>query len=102
MLVLTGKRISAHDALQISLVNQVVPQADLMAAAHALANEILACAPLAVQASKQVMRQSLSISDLRCAMSTTYEAAERMLQSHDAIEGPQAFVEKRKPQWRGQ
>ena len=101
MLLLTGKRISAKEALRISLINEVVPQSELMTAAVALAKEILACAPLAVQASKQVMLQSLSTPDLKKAMKARYEAAEHMLKSQDAVEGPLAFAEKRKPVWLG-
>jgi crotonobetainyl-CoA hydratase len=101
MLVLTGKRISAHKARDISLINEVVPHEDLMPAARRLAQEILACAPLAVQASKQVMLQSRDIPEMRLSMQATYDAAEKMLSSEDAIEGPLAFAEKRKPRWSG-
>ena len=101
MLVLTGKRINAHEALRISLVNEVVPQTQLMDAARALAHEILQCAPLAVQASKQVMLQSLATPDMKKAMKTRYDIAEQMLASDDAKEGPRAFAEKRKPIWTG-
>ena len=100
-LVLTGQRIDAQEARRISLINQVVPHAELMSAAHTLARQLLNCAPLAVQASKQVMLQSLSQPDLKTAMQQRYEAAERMLASQDAVEGPLAFSEKRKPRWTG-
>jgi enoyl-CoA hydratase/carnithine racemase len=101
MMVLTGKRISAHEALRTSFINKVVSQDELMLSARALANEILACAPLAVQASKQVMLQSLDTPDLKKAIKAKYELAEKMLKSQDAIEGPLAFAEKRKPVWIG-
>lgn len=101
MMILTGKRISAQEALRISFINQVVPQSDLMSSARELAMEILKCAPLAVQASKQVMRQSLATPDLKKTMKTRYELAEVMLKSQDAIEGPLAFAEKRTPKWTG-
>jgi len=101
MLVLTGNQISAQEALRISLINQVVSHSDLMSAARALANEILLCAPLAVQASKQVMLESLSTPDLKKAMKARYEMAEKMLASQDAIEGPLAFSQKREPVWTG-
>jgi crotonobetainyl-CoA hydratase len=100
-LILTAKRISAGEARRIGLVNEVVPRAELMARARALADDLLACAPLALEASKQVMLQSLAERDLAAAMSRRYEAAERMLASEDAREGPRAFAEKRKPQWTG-
>jgi crotonobetainyl-CoA hydratase len=101
MMILTGKRISAQEALRTSFINQVVPHSKLMSAAKALAHQILECAPLAVQASKQVMLQSLQTPELRKAMKAKYALAERMLKSQDAIEGPLAFAEKRKPKWTG-
>jgi len=101
MLILTGRRIDAQEARRISLINEVVPQQELMPAAFALAERVLACAPLAVQASKQVMLQSLDMPDLQTAMSARYTMAEKMLASQDAIEGPLAFAEKRKPVWTG-
>lgn len=100
-LVLTGSRISAHEAQRISLINDVVPRDELMARARALAATILECAPLAVQASKQVMLDSFNEADLQRAMHAQYPAAERMLASQDAIEGPLAFAQKRKPVWTG-
>jgi len=100
-LVLRAQRIDATQAQRIGLVNKVVPRGDLMKEVRALADELLACAPLAVQASKQVMLQSLDEPDFAKAMTQTYSEAERMLASHDAIEGPKAFAEKRKPNWKG-
>ncbi len=99
-LVLTGRRIAAEEALRMGLINEVVPGAALMSRARALAEELQEMAPLALQASKQVMLQSLAYPDLQAAMAATYPAAERMLTSEDAVEGQRAFVEKRKPVWR--
>jgi enoyl-CoA hydratase/carnithine racemase len=100
-LVMRAKRIDATEAQRMGLVNKVVPASELMSAAHALADELLECAPLALQASKQVMLQSLDEPDFARAMTRRYEAAERMLASEDAVEGPRAFAEKRKPIWNG-
>lgn len=98
-LVLTAKRIPADEARRISLVNEVVPRGTALDRAKAIARDMLACAPLALEASKQVMHQSLAEPDLGAAMRKHYPAAERMLASEDAKEGPRAFAEKRKPRW---
>jgi crotonobetainyl-CoA hydratase len=100
-LVLTGKRIDAAEARRISLVNEVVPRGEALARARAIARDMLACAPLALEASKQVLLQSVAEPDLEAAMRRRYPAAERMLASDDAKEGPRAFAEKRKPRWQG-
>jgi enoyl-CoA hydratase/carnithine racemase len=100
-LVLTGKRIAADEALRISLVNEVVPRGTELERAKAIARDLLACAPLALEASKQVLLQSVAEPDLGAAMRKRYPAAERMLTSEDAREGPRAFAEKREPRWLG-
>lgn len=100
-LVLRAERIGAEEARRIGLVNAVVPGDRLMSSARALADELLECAPLALQASKQVMLQSLEEPDFAKAMTRRYDAAERMLASDDAREGPLAFAQKRKPVWTG-
>ena len=100
-LVLTGEPVSAEEARRMGLVNRVVPGDQLMTTARALAQTLLLNAPLSLQASKQVMLQSLSEPDLDRAMRRRYEAAERMLASDDAREGPLAFAQKRRPVWQG-
>jgi crotonobetainyl-CoA hydratase len=100
-LVLTGRRFGAEEAKQIGLINAVVPRAELKARVRQMAEAIIEGAPLAVEASKQVMLQSLATPDLQTALRANYPAAERMLASVDAREGQRAFVEKRKPRWQG-
>ena len=100
-LVLTGRRFGAEEAKRIGLINDVVPRADLKARVRQMADAIIEGAPLAVEASKQVMLQSLALPDLAAALRATYPAAARMLASEDAKEGQRAFAEKRKPRWQG-
>jgi enoyl-CoA hydratase/carnithine racemase len=100
-MVLSGQQVDAVEAERMRLVNRIVPGDKLAASVRALAQELLKGAPLSLQASKQVMLQSLAASDLASTMHENYELAQRMLASHDAIEGPRAFSEKRAPNWTG-
>ncbi|HEY6354547.1 MAG TPA: enoyl-CoA hydratase-related protein [Burkholderiaceae bacterium] len=99
-MLLTGQRINARRALEIGLVNEVVPRADLDAAVARWVNQILACAPLSVQAIKQVVRSTGSMPAAQ-AQALRLPALVAALQSEDADEGVRAFQEKRKPQWKG-
>jgi len=100
-LVLTGRRFGAEEAKRIGLINDVVPRGELKARVRQMAHQIIEGAPLAIEASKRVMLESLAMPDLKTALQATYPAAERMLASEDAREGQCAFVEKRKPRWQG-
>ena len=100
-MVLTADRLSAEEAVRLRLVNEVVPRSRLLPRAREVAAMILRCAPLALQASKQVMLQSSRHADLEAAMRADYPLAQRMLDSDDAREGPLAFAQKRAPVWSG-
>jgi crotonobetainyl-CoA hydratase len=102
-MLLTGDAIDAARALELGLVNAVVPRAQLMEAALALAARIAANAPLSVQASKRI---ALGIADGRIAADAPAWAQTRresavVMRSEDAREGPRAFAEKRAPIWKG-
>ena len=99
-MMLTARPIAAAEAARIGLVNEVVPAAELLPAAGRWADAILECSPLAVQATKQCALEGLG-KPLAEAMSAPYPAMVRLFGSEDALEGPRAFVEKRKPVWRG-
>ena len=99
-IILTGKPITAQRAYEIGLVNRLAEPAALMDTAIELASEILAGAPLSVQAGRETvmlateMGRSAALQAARAAHVVAYE-------SEDAQEGPRAFAEKRKPQWKG-
>jgi len=99
-MLLTGKRISAARALELGLVNEVVPRAGLDSAVQHWVDDILACAPLSVQAIKQVVRNTGSMQPAQ-AQALRLPALVAALQSSDADEGVKAFQQKRKPQWKG-
>jgi crotonobetainyl-CoA hydratase len=103
-MLMTGRRLSAGEAKAAGLINDVVPQAELMDRARALAETMVQAAPLALAAVKQVVRESegLKIEDCYALMRSGRLAAyQAMLTSEDAKEGPRAFAEKRDPVWSG-
>lgn len=99
-MLLTGRRVSAREGLALGFVNEVVPPAELMAAARRWAEQILECAPLSVRASKQSAYDGLD-RPLEQAMSARYDEVIAMVKSEDFLEGPRAFAEKRPPKWKG-
>ena len=99
-ILLTGDPITAARGYEVGLVNQVVPDTELVPVTQALAERIAANAPLSVRAAKRTAYLSA-----RHPMSEAFEEAERIWEpvylSADAQEGPRAFSEKRPPVWTG-
>ena len=99
-IMLTGRRVRAAEAFSMGLINEVVPRLELDAAVARWVSDILACAPLSVQAIKQVVRHTAALSASE-AQALRLPALVQALQSEDGNEGVQAFQQKRAPQWRG-
>ena len=99
-MLLTGRRISAAEALECSLINQVVPADELDGAVQSWIDDIVACAPLSLKAIKRSATDTahLTMREARNARLSSLSAA---LQSRDAEEGVAAFREKRAPVWSG-
>lgn len=98
--LLTGREMTATEAMHLGLVNEVVPSAGLADATQRWVDDILACAPLAIRATKECVMRGLDF-PLPDAMSREYVWERRRLYSRDAVEGPRAFAEKRPPVWTG-
>jgi enoyl-CoA hydratase len=98
-LTLTGDPIDAPRALSLGLVNQVVPADDVLDAAVALADRIAANGPLAISATKELVR--LAAVDVEAAWVRQAEWQPKVFGSEDAKEGATAFVERRAPVWKG-
>jgi enoyl-CoA hydratase/carnithine racemase len=99
-LILTGRTLSAIEAHQIGLVASVVPVAELLAQARAIAGQILAKGPLAVRLAKLVIRSGMD-ADQRTGQVVERLAQALLYTSADKQEGAIAFLEKRPPVFSG-
>ena len=100
-MLFTGRRFSAAEAITMGLVSRVVPSSELETTVRALADEIAGNAPLTVAAAKLVIDEIVrhpetpDMAKLEAAVATCFE-------SEDYIEGRRAFLDKRKPVFKGQ
>ncbi len=100
-MLLTGRRVMAQEALSLGLVNEVTG-GDVVDAARAWADQVLACSPMSVRATKEAVRCAQTVSVQQAlADEWSYPAMRAMLASEDFREGPQAFAGKRPPVWCG-
>lgn len=97
-LLLTGRRVSAAEAVQMGFVTEVAPRGEARSVAVKWAEMILECSPKAVRATKQVFFSGMH-RNLGEAIETVYPAQQENMNSRDFLEGPRAFAEKRKPVW---
>jgi enoyl-CoA hydratase/carnithine racemase len=99
-LIMTGSVIDGHEAHRIGFANRIAPADELDAATEALANELLACAPMAVGLAKRVMDSAA-----KPALATTLEqevtAQAQLAATEDFAEGTRAFFDKRDPEFAG-
>jgi enoyl-CoA hydratase len=98
-LALTGDPIDAARALQLGLVNRVVPAERVVDEAIALADRIGENSPIAVRNSRQLVREAPELREAD-AWKRTFELMMPVFESGDSIEGATAFAEKRPPVWR--
>lgn len=99
-IIFTGKRINAHEAFSLGIVNKVVPPDKVEEEVLKLALEICANAPIAVRQAKKAIELGMSV-DLHTALEIENEAYNVNLVTDDRQEGIRAFNEKRPPKWQG-
>ncbi|SOJ56632.1 Carnitinyl-CoA dehydratase [Mycobacterium simulans] len=101
-LLLTGEPLTASDAYEWGLINQVVKDGSVLDAALVLAGRVTVNAPLSVQASKRIAYgvDDGAITDEEAGWERTVREMRTLIRSEDAKEGPLAFAEKREPVWK--
>jgi len=99
-MALTGRPITAGEARQMGLVNRLAPTGEALTAAVALAEEIAEQAPLAVSASKRLIRDGIDLSEGEF-WERQKPHIRTVFRSEDAREGARSFAEKRRPSWTG-
>lgn len=99
-LILKGDNIDAREAERIGLVNKVVPDSELDAATEEFAKAFLAKSGVILGLSKRIFYDGLDVEQTK-AWDKTMEACSELMKTEDAVEGLTAYLEKRKPVWKG-
>jgi acetyl-CoA C-acetyltransferase len=99
-MILTGRRVTASEALGYGLVNRVTEAGRALDGARALAAEILDGSPTSVRLSLRVMAETSGIPDVIDAVTHQSSAVDELMTSEDMVEGVTAFAAKRAPRWR--
>ena len=100
-MILTGRHVPAAEGFELGFVTALAPEGGALEEARRWAGLILECSPMSIRASKQAVGRGLDMDTLAQSYSELYPAVAEMAASEDYIEGPLAFSEKRKPNWKG-
>jgi len=100
-IMLLGKTLDAYTAKELGLVDEIVPEERLMDRCMEIARELLENAPLAVRETEKLMWKNLTVSSLEEALLNERKCADFLYQTEDHKEAVLAFLEKRKPVFKG-
>ncbi|MFT4564549.1 MAG: enoyl-CoA hydratase/carnithine racemase [Gammaproteobacteria bacterium] len=98
-MILTGRHVSAAEGKSLGFVNEVVEVGGALNAALEWANTIASNSPQSIRTSLDVVKRSLNFANLEESIEAHYDSVDELRSSADAVEGPLAFAEKRKPKW---
>lgn len=99
-ILMTNEKVDANEALRIGLVNKVVPKEELMTAAFEMAERIASLAPLSIQGIKKSMYYGTEM-PLADGLTLENDICKKLYSTEDHQEARQAFIEKRKPEYKG-
>ena len=99
-LILTGDAINAEEAYRIGLVNKVVPREELIPTCEKIAGRIIDKAPVAIALALEAVNRGMNVTD-ELGGTIESELFGLVCSTEDFLEGPKAFLEKRKPNWKG-
>jgi enoyl-CoA hydratase/carnithine racemase len=101
-MMLTARHVSAEEGYELGFVTALAAEGEALSEARKWAAQMLECSPMSLRATKQAAMQGLAVPDISAAIKVEYEAVARLRTSQDWIEGPKAFAEKRKPNWKAE